>query len=424
MTPSISTPTRQFSILIDPDCLHALTMTAAANTVSFVRELGHLGPPVLFALLVPPFQSKDKALPARLSKPFYELKELPPGATFTLNNNITELESSPEMAVALNLLTYCEQVKADALVTLRGPLIKARYSIYQHHRIHIVPLEDFGEFIELCAHGHGVFWSVSNRNLTVDVFYQMIHWKNSRLAQWFHKSSATFSEELRNNLRTALLLRYAFLIYAKEMTQFYTIQKDHCFRRGLMGRYAILMGYHLNTFYFHVWGMLEQLTLIAKDARQLTLKDKQCGIRKGALWNLLKPIVPGLYNFVHQDPIAKWIDAMSDIRHLAAHRELQIPLELVEHTAESQKSDEEILQIARQENAEMYHFMPSELVELFEPQLIYHWRMSKMKIMAPNVVVIEKETGGYFRSPIISLDFDLNMLNAIIDAFLVGLFKK
>lgn len=47
-----------------------------------------------------------------------------------------------------------------------------------------------------------------------------------------------------------------------------------------------------------------------------------------------------------------------------------------------------------------------------------------MKTVAPDVVVVKKEKGGYIRSGVASVDYDLEMLTAIMDAFLVALFGK
>ncbi len=47
-----------------------------------------------------------------------------------------------------------------------------------------------------------------------------------------------------------------------------------------------------------------------------------------------------------------------------------------------------------------------------------------MKIIAPSMVVMQDKNGNtYLRDPVISLDFDLNMLNAVMDAFIVRLFR-
>jgi len=46
-----------------------------------------------------------------------------------------------------------------------------------------------------------------------------------------------------------------------------------------------------------------------------------------------------------------------------------------------------------------------------------------MKVVAPSMVIIKKDNGGYMRDPVLSVDEDLQFLTAIMDAFLVCLFR-
>lgn len=57
--------------------------------------------------------------------------------------------------------------------------------------------------------------------------------------------------------------------------------------------------------------------------------------------------------------------------------------------------------------------------------MIRDWRMKKMKLLMKDVVKFEGKDGTtYFRSPVLSIDYDLSYLNAIIDAFLCNLFSN
>ena len=60
-----------------------------------------------------------------------------------------------------------------------------------------------------------------------------------------------------------------------------------------------------------------------------------------------------------------------------------------------------------------------------ELTLISTWRAKQMKIIAPSMVVLQDKNGNtYLRDPVISLDYDLNLLNAVMDAFMVKLFNN
>jgi hypothetical protein len=47
-----------------------------------------------------------------------------------------------------------------------------------------------------------------------------------------------------------------------------------------------------------------------------------------------------------------------------------------------------------------------------------------MKVIAENVAFVNRGERSYMRGPVVSIDADLEMLNAIIDAFLVALFGR
>ena len=94
----------------------------------------------------------------------------------------------------------------------------------------------------------------------------------------------------------------------------------------------------------------------------------------------------------------------------------------MEPTEESKKSDAEISAILREEDSEFDKIVPPELLREWEPTRIYLWRLSKMKLISDDAIFVESSAGGYFRSPVASVDFDVERINAFIDAFLIGCF--
>jgi hypothetical protein len=83
----------------------------------------------------------------------------------------------------------------------------------------------------------------------------------------------------------------------------------------------------------------------------------------------------------------------------------------------------DILKAIRKERSHMYAVLPEEIMKAFEPQMIWHWKVEKMKVIAPSMVYIKGEEGRYIRDPIVNVDYDLQYLTAIMDAFLVVLFR-
>jgi hypothetical protein len=80
--------------------------------------------------------------------------------------------------------------------------------------------------------------------------------------------------------------------------------------------------------------------------------------------------------------------------------------------------------ILREENPEFYALFTESMIRAYEPGRIEQWRLRKRRTLATNAVVVSKESGGYIRFPVTSIDHDLMVLNAVIDAFLVRLFGR
>jgi len=113
------------------------------------------------------------------------------------------------------------------------------------------------------------------------------------------------------------------------MIRFYELQRDYFLRRGER-RFHLMLGYYLSNYYMLLWGMLDQLTIIAKYAYNLSIKEKTCGINSNKFWNKLNE--PKLYKFISESKISEWIDIMAEMRHHAAHKGIKVPTELLIET--------------------------------------------------------------------------------------------
>jgi len=101
-----------------------------------------------------------------------------------------------------------------------------------------------------------------------------------------------------------------------------------------------------------------------------------------------------------------------------------LPHTLARHTPESELSDDEVRARLREEDPEFYDLIPEDMVAPFDPLRIWHWRTEHTKTLADNVVVVKGRSGTYIRGAVISIDYDLAMLEAVMDAFLVALFRN
>ncbi len=428
-----NSPTRQFAFVLDPECVPLVQMTAYGSILDMISELKNANPPVEIYIYFPTFlaDAATRTLADRMQAAFVQVTEPKSVEAFTPDAAIHKdyrdrlLENNDRSQRALSLLSLASFARADGIVTLPGVLVDARYALYNHHQIRIIPLDEFAELVEVCAHGHSIFWSASNpiRGLTFDTFYQMTHWKNARLAKWFNAIQVKMTnDELKENLRSALLNRYPFLLYSRDMVRFYQLQRDFYSRRGLQQMFGMAIGYFVTAFYLLLWGMLDHLTVIAKHARGIELDERFCGIKSKDFWDVFGPQEPALQKFILCEVWDGWITMMADMRHAAAHRVIAVPGPLLAETEDSKKSHEEILEITRKDYEDLYSIFPEEFMKGLEPMMVQNYRISKMKPLAQSIVAIKTKDGGYMRDPVGSIDFDLARATVVLDAFLVRLF--
>jgi len=390
--------------------------------------------PVIVRVFVPPRPGArwQQGATRHLAIPFEEiiLENIPdfvPHQVIQGDHGPVLVGDTPDGRQALALLALTRAAEADGIMTDGAALIGLRYPLLQHHRIRVIPLSELTDWVEVCAHGHSLFWSASYpyKGLGVDLFYQWTHWKNRRLAEWFFRIQARITNEvLTENLRSLMLNRYPFILYSRDMVRFYELQMDHFARKGFPRTFTTPLGYYLTSFYLYLWGVLEQLTIIANHVRGLELRDRDCGIRRETFWEEFGRREPALWRFMESPKVSEWVGAMADVRHAAAHRSMLLPSALVQETEESRRNDDEIREILKSEDPEFYEVMSGEMQRALEPQRISLWRMDHMETIGENVVVVRREVGGYIRFAVDSVDYDLTMLNAIMDAFLVTLFRR
>lgn len=359
-----------------------------------------------------------------LKKP-HELPEFDVSLSIRQKERANIVANSPEATRCRALLALASNLQTDGIITESTELLDCRYSLYQFHRVRVIPVSEFADLLEICAHGHSVFWSTSyeDRYLTHDVFYQWTHWKNARLAKWFNKAGPTISNpKLRESLRSAILNRYSLLLYARDMVLFYNLQSDFYFRRRLFERFTIPLAYHFASFYMLLWGMLDHVTIVAKYATELQIPERRCGIRSKRFWEEFSQIHPELKKFVAGVEVSSWLRAMADMRHTTAHGRIAIPTNILSDTPDSKKSDEEIHSILRQEIEFMYQTLSPEVIKASEPMWTQLWRIKHMELVAPDMVQLSRDEQTYLRAGCLSIDHDLQFVNAVIDAFFVRLF--
>jgi hypothetical protein len=434
-------PTRDFILVLDPHSAEDLLHRPMSGAVTLSAALEQLDPPINVRLVLPGYlatrsqlEIADRLRVGRGGAPLGIFADETAVPTLTLSRDLRRpirerIQRGAEGDCrALRLLSLAHFLKADGIVTTIPSLLQPRYGLLHHHKCRLVPPTELADFVEICARGHGVSCSATLAPTwpPPDVLYQYAHWKARRLFAWFGNVSPGISDKtLNEHLRSALLNRYPFILQARDLVRFFELQKDHHFRRGRQPQvFRAPLNYHLTAFYVHVWGMLDALTGIANRRLGLGVNPRLCGITSDELLEALGKKRPGLLRFIKRLR-ARWISVIGDIRHPVAHSALRLQQDFVQATEESKKPDDEILAILRQEDPEIYEILPAHVVKALEPMLIQNWRLARMKVVSDDAIYVEQPDGsGYFRQPVTSIDFDLEMLNAFVDAFLVGCFAR
>ena len=413
-------PSRDFKVIIDPELLNQFwTNSYLSSVIETIRDLRILDNPVTLELFTP---SK-----VRISASFdgivetYNVKQdsFVPSEWIKKDKpkDFEKLERLDQRASVL--LSSSLELKADCVITSNQALIDLRYLVYHYDAIRIIPLEEFHDFVEICARGFFIYWSATSytRILTPDVYYQFDHPNGKKVSDYFNSQSGKIKDsDLRENLRSLSLNRYSFILFTRDLVKFYEIQNDFFTRAGHEGRFGTIIGYYITNYYLYGWGLLDQLTTIFNASQRLGLDVKQCGIAKNGFWDKVKD--QELLSF-RKDNKA-WIERMAYIRNLAAHRTIMIPTAVLMHTGESKKSDEELRKELRKERPHYYSMPYAEVFEKTEIELL---RIKKMRKIFRRAINIKKGEGAYLYDPVLGVDYELNIMNKFINKFLEKSFK-
>jgi len=414
-------PSRHFKIIIDPELLNQyFTNVYLHSVIDTIHDLKTLDNPVILELFTPSKEQISASFDGIVEAYSVKQSNFVPSKWIKEDKPI-DFEKLDHLEHKTSTLLICSfELKADCIVTSNKALIDLRYLIYQYEAIRVIPLEEFHDFVEVCARGFSIYWSATShtRGLTPDVYYQFDHPKGKRLADYFNMQSVKIEDDdLRENLRSLSLNRYSFILFTRDLIKFYEIQNDLFARAGHMGRFGTTIGYYVTNYYFYGWGLLEQLTTILNASLKLGLDEKKCGIAQEGFWKEVKD--QELLSFKKDNK--GWLQRMADIRHLAAHRTIAIPTTILMHTDESKKSDEELKKELRKERPYYYSMSYAEHFEKMEIDLL---RIKKMRKLIPRAIYIKKKAGkSYFYDPVVSVDHELSIMNKFIDKLLEKSFK-
>jgi len=158
-------PTRKFSFVIDPKCLPFFQQPTYENALQLVIDLRLVSPPVEIAILFPAHLADHatcalaeslEPIVSRIEEP-KDISPYVPCSAMPEELRKRLLQDQEEAVQARALLALSRHFQADGIVTLSQLLVDAQYSIYQHDSTRVVPLNEFADIVEVCAHGHSNF---------------------------------------------------------------------------------------------------------------------------------------------------------------------------------------------------------------------------------------------------------------------------
>jgi hypothetical protein len=420
--------TKSFKFVLDPIFIMGLSWSDSIYLAIFLQEFAEHAPSINIKLFFPGDFDKLAQLVSRLIglsefvESFQEYNILEPikyDDYFDEDFKSKIYRDDDTSSQARLLISLSEYFNADGVLTNNELLLDNKHIIQQKRRQKVLDLIDFIDILEVIAVGNDKFRSVRSdwKNLSLDVYYILEHWQGSKWAKWFFNNSDNMEDDhLRESYRNALLNRYPFIAYARDMVRFGEIQKNFAFRRGETHGYSMMPSYHLTNFYLMLWGMLEHVTSIVNSTMNLGLKEKQCGIRSKKFWSAINDKdsqFKELFNKYYKG----WVDIMAAMRHAAAHHTIHLPSQMFEENDEIKKSDEEIILELKKDGIDFESTGNEKADQFLWSSRVHEWKLSKMKELAPSLVYFEMNDKLIFRDPISSIDYDMHYLNAIMYSF-------
>lgn len=218
--------------------------------------------------------------------------------------------------------------ECDLLLTGSRVLHAEKKKLNSDFRLFPVNYPDiFGE-IETFLKGHHIYISHANPiyGLQMSVFYPMT---DTKLMEYQISMNnilkLTQDKQTYQYFRSMFYHRYSFIRYAIDQIKFNMFQADRLEDWGLRSNHYFLASYHLNNFYFNLWGFIDNLAWVINHLYGLGFEIEKTAIKvsfdnKEYLKKLkIKNIK--VFNLLKEKENKEWLKNLADKRHPVAHRE-------------------------------------------------------------------------------------------------------
>jgi len=335
----------------------------------------------------------------------------------------------------VDLITLGIIQNADGIIVSNNKVLeKIKPSLYREFNCKLLSIDEFKKIVNSFSGASGVYIAFDSSLLVSNfsVFYTCENEQAYKLIKYYQSVEQKILKNkiLNSYFHNFVYQRYSFISYSLDLVYYYWHKNDFVKRRDIdIQSFSMELGYSLNNFFFYVWGMLDQLTVIFKEIYKLEIDKKECGINKPNFLKELKFQDKELHEYLVKHEIKQWIEKIALIRHSIGHNSVKIPTKIL-LKKEEVKTDSEILEIIENTNYQEYcetkkvfeGFDREAGLEIIENELIHSWRIDDMDVLHPNIIMLDDNKK--MLDPLYNIRGDMVRVDEVVDCLIKSFSKK
>ncbi|MEG6551487.1 hypothetical protein V6C53_14740 [Desulfocurvibacter africanus] len=320
---------------------------------------------------------------------------------------------------AYKSLEIFKLLNMDVLCTNNERLLNIKGNMLSFGKLYIISEEYILETFKSYSAGSGAFASqkFNFNRIGFNTFYVQENVRLWKHFLYFLGKQSPIQNKSIEHVRSILCHRMPFVLYSRDKIKHHSYEKFRAERQKLDYKNDIELAYYLNSHYIFLFGALDHLCVLINDVLGWGLDGRDCSIRGKKFRKQLKSKAPGLDQFLEIQSIKEWLDVITAIRHKSAHEIVKLTSDILFMTEKSELSDDTIKEILRKEDPARYN-VAREVIDLSEDLWIHDWRINQCTPFSSTMIQIQTNKGYSLYDPILSVDREIEMLFATLDAFL------
>lgn len=221
---------------------------------------------------------------------------------------------------------YC-QYRCDLLLTSNRVLQAEKEVLKNKFRIFITNYPEIFEEVETFLKGHHIYITHIDPIYGLDVatFYPMTDSKLQRYLELCNRIITMKKDsKMEEYFRVMFYHRYSFMKYAVDQINFHLFQAERLEDEDLRSKHYFLASYHLNSFYFQLWGYLDNLAWVFNYLYELGFDQKtaiKVSFSNKEYRKRLRIKASQVNALLEDSEVKRWLLNLAVKRHPAAHRE-------------------------------------------------------------------------------------------------------